>query len=98
MRTFFKMFEILVCNRKTWSCKSKIQRVLGFYSICLSYSRMMPGTMPLRGPQGQVGGPRAGTSMRGGPMGRGDYGKYFLQKINDFSEIYRKVLVCLLVK
>lgn len=38
---------------------------------------MMPGTMPLRGPQGQ-GGPRAGTSMRGGPMGRGDYGKYWL--------------------
>lgn len=38
---------------------------------------MMPGTMPLRGPQGQgSSGPRAGTSMRGGPMGRGDYGKY----------------------
>ncbi|XP_074038969.1 synaptotagmin binding cytoplasmic RNA interacting protein isoform X7 [Leptinotarsa decemlineata] len=35
---------------------------------------MMPGAMPMRGPPGQ-GGPRSGSgSMRGGPMGRGDYG------------------------
>lgn len=53
---------------------------------------MMPGAMPLRGPQGQVGGPRAGTSMRGGPMGRGDYGKYTFRNVNDFSVINRKVL------
>ncbi|KAJ8959522.1 hypothetical protein NQ314_006259 [Rhamnusium bicolor] len=34
---------------------------------------MMPGPMPLRGPPGQ-GGQRTGSgSMRGGPMGRGDY-------------------------
>ncbi|XP_074038966.1 synaptotagmin binding cytoplasmic RNA interacting protein isoform X5 [Leptinotarsa decemlineata] len=34
---------------------------------------MMPGAMPMRGPPGQ-GGPRSGSgSMRGGPMGRGDY-------------------------
>ncbi|XP_018580131.1 heterogeneous nuclear ribonucleoprotein Q isoform X1 [Anoplophora glabripennis] len=34
---------------------------------------MMPGPMPLRGPPGP-GGPRTGSgSMRGGPMGRGDY-------------------------
>ncbi|KAJ8920437.1 hypothetical protein NQ315_005305 [Exocentrus adspersus] len=40
----------------------------------LLFYRMMPGPMPLRGPPGQ-GGPRTGTgSMRGGPMGRGDYG------------------------
>lgn len=35
---------------------------------------MMPGAMPLRGPPGQ--GPRSASGMRGGPMGRGDYGKF----------------------
>lgn len=43
--------------------------------FCLFFPvRMMPGAVPLRGPPGQ--GPRAGAAMRGGPMGRGDYGKY----------------------
>ncbi|XP_025833582.1 heterogeneous nuclear ribonucleoprotein R isoform X3 [Agrilus planipennis] len=32
---------------------------------------MMPGALPMRGPPGQ--GPRTGTGMRAGPMGRGDY-------------------------
>lgn len=48
--------------------------------------------MPLRGPQGQ-GGSRAGTSMRGGPMGRGDYGKYnFLYRINSNYDKIKTVL------
>lgn len=44
---------------------------------------MMPGTMPMR-PPGQTG--RGGTAMRGGPMGRGDYGKQLpIQKLYFFS-------------
>lgn len=59
---------------------------------------MMPGAMPLRG-QGQGGGPRAGTSMRGGPMGRGDYGKSgpHMFMIYQTKKMQRS-LECLLVK
>lgn len=42
--------------------------------IFVALRRMMPGAVPIRGPPGQGGGPRQGTTMRG-PMGRGDYGK-----------------------
>lgn len=61
--------------------------IKAFHLCC----RMMPGTMPIRGPQGQSG-PRAGTSMRGGPMGRGDYGKYGLLILLIYSKENQSVL------
>lgn len=57
----------------------------------------MPGTMPLRGPQGQ-GSSRAGTSMRGGPMGRGDYGKSCTCILISYPMKFKRSLVGLLVK
>lgn len=46
--------------------------------------------MPLRGPPGQSGGggPRSSSGIRGGPMGRGDYGKWcgLLFRCNFFVE------------
>lgn len=62
--------------------------------ICRFSHRMMPGAVPLRGPPGQ--GPRAGTAMRG-PMGRGDYGKYYKNNALPLF-VFSEQKSCLLVK
>lgn len=50
--------------------------VNSFFSMSPTHPGMMPtGIPPMRGVSST--GPRATSGVRGGPMGRGDYGEYF---------------------